>query len=153
MKRILLALIISAGTALVAQAQPTSSAPDDKNGPVIKFDVESYSFDTITQGEVVVREFKFTNTGRAPLILTDVIVGCGCTVPSYSKEPISPGKTGIIKVEFRSTGKMGPQDKTATVKSNSNGGDVVLHLKGTIVAPAPALAPKDASQTGTPVNK
>lgn len=145
MKRILLALIIAAGTSVAAQAQPTSSAPDDKNGPVITFAVESYSFDTIKQGDIVVREFKFTNTGKAPLIISDVLVGCGCTVTEFSKEPIGPGKTGTIKVEFRSAYKMGPQDKTATVKSNSTGGDVILHLKGTVtVAPATPPAPVKA---------
>ena len=141
MKRLLFILALVTGFSVAAQAQPTSSAPDDKNGPVITFAVESYSFDSIKQGDVVVREFKFTNTGKSPLIISEVIVGCGCTVTEFSKEPIAPGKTGTVKVEFHSANKMGPQDKTATVKSNSTGGDVILHLKGTVLVAPPTSAP------------
>lgn len=140
MKRILLTLICAAATSLAAYAQPTTSAPDDPNGPKITFEVEVYEFDTIVQGDTVKYTFKFKNTGKAPLLISDAIVGCGCTVPKYSKEPIAPGKSATMYVEFRSAGKLGYQDKTITVKSNSNTGDVVLHLKGTIIPKTAAPA-------------
>ncbi len=154
MKRTLLALIFSSAS-LTAFAQPTSSAPDDPNGPKMVVAVDTYAFDSITQGDTVKYTFTFKNTGKAPLIITDALVGCGCTTPVFSKEPIAPGKSGTIYVEFRSIGKMGYQDKTVTIKSNSNTGDVVLHLKGTVVAapkaPTPGVA--DPTRGNVPLNK
>lgn len=156
-KRVLLTLICAAGATIASFAQPTTSKPDDPNGPKIVFEVMEFNFDTIMQGDTVKYTFRFKNTGKAPLLISDVHVQCGCTVPQYSKEPIAAGKSGTIYVEFRSYGKMGYQDKWITVMSNSNGGDVILHLKGTVVVaakPAPAPAPgKDAQRGGAPVNK
>lgn len=162
MKRILLTLICAAGASLASYAQPTTSAPDaDPNAPMMTFEVESFNFDTIMQGDTVKYTFKFKNTGKTPLIITDAQVGCGCTKPTYSKEPIAPGKTGTIYVEFRSAGKGGYQDKPITIKSNSGGGDIVLHLIGTVKipaakapqpTPAPAPRPGDAQRGGAPVN-
>lgn len=155
MKRILFTLICAAGATLASYAQPTTSAPPaDPNAPRIEFEVEVYNFDTIVQGDTVKYTFKFKNTGKSPLIISQALVTCGCTDPKFSKEPIAPGKTGTIYVEFRSAGKMGYQDKTITVKSNNGGGDVVLHLKGYVkVKPAPAPVPgKDAQRGGAPVN-
>jgi hypothetical protein len=140
MKRILLTLICAMGAAIASYAQPTSSAPDDPNAPKMTFTADVYNFDTIMQGDTVKYTFTFKNTGKSPLLITEALVGCGCTQPTFSKAPIAPGKTGTIYVEFRSAGKMGYQDKTVTVKSNNGSGDVVLHLKGTVI-PKPAPAP------------
>ena len=130
MKRILLTLIF-AGASLMAFAQPTSAAPpDDPSAPKITFETLEYNFDSIVQGDTVKYTFKFKNTGKSPLLITSADVTCGCTQPVFPKEPIPPGKSGTIYVEFRSAGKMGMQDKTITIKSNNGGGDVVLHLKG-----------------------
>lgn len=153
MKRILLSMICAAAT-LTAFAQPgTSAPPDDPTAAKITFETLEYNFDSIVQGDTVKYTFKFKNTGKSPLLLTDAIVGCGCTVPNYSKEPIAPGKSGTIYVEFRSAGKMGVQDKTITVKSNNGGGDVVLHLKGKIVLKAAADGQGPMNRTGGPQNK
>jgi hypothetical protein len=150
MKRILL-FLICATASLAAFAQPTSSAPvADPSAPIITFETMEYNFDSVVQGDTVKYTFTFKNTGKSPLIISDVQVGCGCTVPKYSKEPIAPGKKGTIYVEFRSAGKMGVQDKPVTVISNSGGGNVVLHLKGTVQV-KPAAAPAD-TRPG-PVNK
>jgi len=137
MKRIatLIAILFAALTA--ANTQPVSSEIDDPNGPVIKFETETISFDSATQGTVVVKEYKFTNTGKSPLIISGATGSCSCTIPDYPKQPIAPGKSGVIRVEFKSEGKMGYQDKTATITSNANNGVVVLHLKGKIVAAPP----------------
>lgn len=82
-----------------------------------------------------VRVFEFTNTGDAPLIITNVQSTCGCTVPSKPKEPIMPGKTGQIEVKYNMN--PGPIRKTITVESNAvnyEGGKVPLKIKGTVVA-------------------
>lgn len=152
MNRILLTLICVAAT-LTAFAQGGASAPpEDPSAPKMVFTNEVYNFDSIVQGDTVKYTFKFKNDGKSPLLITEAIVGCGCTQPTFSKEPIAPGKTGTIYVEFRSAGKIGVQDKTITVKSNNGGGDVVLHLKGKVVTPAPAPAPGNQPRSG-PVNK
>lgn len=152
MKRILFTLVFAAAS-LAVFAQPTSSAPvDDPTAPKITFESLEYNFDSIVQGDTVKYTFKFKNTGKSPLLITDAKVGCGCTQPTYPKEPVAPGKTGTIYVEFRSAGKMGPQDKTITIVSNNGGGDVVLHLKGKVVMKA-AAGQGPMNRTGGPQNK
>lgn len=152
MKRILLTLIC-ASASLVAFAQPSTSEPvADPAAPKMTFEVMEYNFDSIVQGDTVKYTFKFKNTGKSPLLITDAQVGCGCTQPTYSKEPIAPGKSGTIYVEFRSVGKMGPQDKTITIVSNNGAGNVVLHLKGKVVTAPPAPTPGNTNRGG-PQNK
>lgn len=72
---------------------------------------------------------------KQPLIISAANGSCGCTVPSFPKEPIGKNGKGVIHVEFNSTGKMGMQDKTVTLTSNSKSGAKVLHLKGNVEAP------------------
>ena len=143
MKKILLALALI-GTCASVQAQETKSVPVpaqiDKNAPEFKFEVEEYNFGSIKQGEKVTYDFNFTNAGKEPLIISAANGSCGCTVPSFPKEPIGKNGKGMIHVEFNSTGKMGMQDKTVTLTSNSKSGAKVLHLKGNVEAPAPTPA-------------
>lgn len=80
------------------------------------------------------RAFEFTNTGDAPLIIKDVKSSCGCTVPSWPKEPIAPGKSGKIEVKYNMN--PGPIRKTITVQSNAVNhpdGVVALKLKGEVI--------------------
>ena len=79
-------------------------------------------------------EFVFTNTGNEPLILSNVKASCGCTVPTWTKEPIMPGKTGTIKVRYNTNTSPQSFTKTITVSSNSiNAPRLTLKIKGTIV--------------------
>lgn len=81
--------------------------------------------------------FEFKNTGNAPLIISDVKKSCGCTVPSWPKEPILPGETGEIKVTY-DTKKSGAINKNITIVSNAtNEPSKVLRIKGNVL-PAPA---------------
>ncbi|HAA17908.1 MAG TPA: DUF1573 domain-containing protein, partial [Cytophagales bacterium] len=73
--------------------------------------------------------------GNAPLILSNVLVTCGCTATDWPKEAIPPGKDGEIKVTFNSTGKMGMQSKPVTVLSNSSQGQVQVKLMGNVLPP------------------
>ncbi len=146
--------MICAAASLTAFAQPgASKPPEDPNAPNMVFTQLEYNFDSIVVGDTVKYTFTFKNTGKSPLIITDAIVGCGCTKPTYSKEPIPPGKSGTIYVEFRSIGKMGVQDKTITVQSNNGGGDIVLHLKGKVVMKAAEEGQGPMNRTGGPQNK
>lgn len=81
-----------------------------------------------------IRTFEFTNTGNEPLILTNVKSTCGCTIPTFSKDPILPGKTGKIEVKYNMN--PGPIVKTITVESNAvnvENGLVAIKIKGLVV--------------------
>lgn len=100
---------------------------------ILTFDDDSYNFGTIKVGEVVEHEFTLVNTGDAPLIISNVHASCGCTTPDYSKTPIAPGQTGMVKVRFDSNGQMGNQHKIITVTSNALATNTLLHLRGEVI--------------------
>ncbi len=104
-----------------------------KKSAGIKFEKEVMDYGTIEQHSDGVRVFTFSNTGNAPLIISDVKTSCGCTVPTYSKEAILPGKSGEIKVSY-DTKRLGLFTKTITVLSNANQERKTLKIKGTILA-------------------
>lgn len=78
-------------------------------------------------------EFTFTNTGDAPITITDVATVCGCTVPIWPKEPVLPGATGFIRVTLKTENRAGPITKELTVISNASEPKKVLKLRGEIV--------------------
>jgi len=106
-------------------------APSE-NAPVITFENPEYDFGTIKQGEVVEHVFTFTNTGKSPLIIENASASCGCTVPEPPTEPIAPGEKSTINVKFNSTGKMGQQYPTVTVRANTQPNLTKISLKGVV---------------------
>ena len=100
----------------------------------IEFKTETIDYGTIEKGSDGVRVFEFTNTGDAPLIITNVKSSCGCTIPSKPKDPILPGKTGEIKVKY-DTNRVNPIRKTITVMSNAETPTVALKIKGLVIDP------------------
>ena len=100
----------------------------------IQFEHESYNFGVVHYGDKVKHEFKFKNTGAVPLIITNAQASCGCTVPQIPKEPINPGKEGIIGVVFNTIGKSGMQNPVITISSNADPSIHRLHLTGEIIA-------------------
>ncbi len=154
MKRSILLFLCAAGFTVALNAQPPATTViNDPTAPVMTFKSDTVNFGSVTQGTIVERDFTFTNTGKTPLIITSASGSCHCTVPEFPKEPIAPGKSATIHVRFDSNGKMGYQDKTATIVSNNRDGAIVLHLKGTVVpkpaTPAPGTDPRRGS---APVN-
>lgn len=119
----------AAETKIANTAVPAVLAED---APKMTFEKIIYDFDVIKQGEKVQYEFKFKNTGKTPLIITNATATCGCTVPQYPTAPVKPGEEGVIKVVFDSMGKMGMQDKQVTITSNANPEAEKLHLVGEI---------------------
>jgi hypothetical protein len=115
-----------------ALATTNTSGVLAEDAPKVKFEKGIYDFGVIKQGEKVHYEFKFTNTGKTPLIITNATATCGCTVPEYPDAPVKPGEDGVIKVIFDSTGKMGMQDKVITITSNANPEADRLHLVGEV---------------------
>jgi len=103
-----------------------------ENAPIINFKEDTYNFSKIKQGEKVAHVFEFTNTGKSPLIISDVQAGCGCTTPKFSKKPIQPGGAGSIEVGYNSSGQRGSQHKIITVYSNAEPKQMMLHLKGEV---------------------
>ncbi len=100
--------------------------------PEITFEELNYDFGTIKEGSKVTHSFKFKNTGKADLIIGDARGNCGCTVPKYPTQPIEPGETGVIEVEFNSAGKQGIQKKTVTLVTNTIPSTKVLTISGEI---------------------
>lgn len=92
---------------------------DEAEFPKIKFEHVDFDFGLIFEGEKVMHKYTFTNTGTAPLIISEVSATCGCTVPTFSKEPIAPGKEGFVEVKFDSSGRNGMQHKSVTVLCNT----------------------------------
>lgn len=103
--------------------------------PAITFDETSYDFGTIAEdGGNVSHEFKFTNTGDAPLMIVNASASCGCTRPTYPKKPVAPGKTDKIKVTYVPAGRPGEFVKTVTVKTNAKKQkSVKLKIKGVVI--------------------
>lgn len=98
----------------------TADAPVNPDEvPQISFTETAYDFGTINQGDTIVHVFKFKNTGNAPLVVSNARAGCGCTIPSWPKQPIAPGAEGSIRVKFNSRGKEGHIDKPVTITANT----------------------------------
>ena len=114
---------------------PKSASSVSEKQPLITFDKTEHDFGTLLQGEVVTYSFHFTNTGNAPLLISNVNTSCGCTVADFSREPINPGKDGYIKATYDSKGHHGFQTRSLTVVSNTNPNQTVLRLKGTVQTP------------------
>jgi hypothetical protein len=121
-------------TANVAQAAERDEA--SKAVPVMTFERAEHDFGTIEQGAAQETTFKFTNTGNAPLIITDAKSSCGCTVPNPPKDPIAPGESSELLVKFNGSGQ-NQVTKTITVTANTAKGSEVLRIKA-FVNPAGA---------------
>lgn len=121
------------GTNLNATSMP-QGASDVPAGPTTTIQYESNEFDygTVDEGEIVKHIYKFKNTGDVPLVISNCKGSCGCTVPTWPKEPIGPGSEGEIKVEFNSKGKPGPQRKQVTVTANTTPTETFLVIKGEV---------------------
>ena len=119
----------SANSNLAANGTTTAANGD---APVMKFDKETHDFGKIMVGDLVTYDFKFTNTGKSPLIIKDAVASCGCTKPEWPKTPIKPGESAAVKVTFNSKGKMGLQDKQITITANTNPAQNLVHLIGEV---------------------
>jgi len=149
MKKIILsiacmALLASCNNQGAEQPAPTTEIESASNtvktasadAPAFKFVKESFDFGEITDGEKVSYDFKFTNIGKSPLIITNAIATCGCTVPEYPKEPVAPGAEGILRVVFDSSGKVGMQNKVVTITANTVPETTQINILGNVVKAA-----------------
>lgn len=101
---------------------------------VIKFDKTTHNFGTFKEDSLQRCVFTITNTGNEPLVIQQAFSSCGCTVPSFTKTPIQPGKTGTLSVTYNGKGKFGGHfKKTVTVKSNASNSTVRVYIEGVMV--------------------
>ena len=104
---------------------------------VIQFDSMVHDYGTIVKGSDGSCEFVFKNAGKTPLILNNVQASCGCTVPEWTREPVQPGKSGVIKVKYN-TQIVSTFNKSITVTSNAKNSPVILSIKGVVTEPPAA---------------
>ncbi|MGV3538337.1 MAG: DUF1573 domain-containing protein [Rufibacter sp.] len=140
MKKIYLLFVV----ALVMFTQGLASAQG-----VLTFEKETHDFGNIPEGPVASHEFVVKNTGNQPVVISNVQPSCGCTTPEWSKDPILPGKTAIIKAGYNTAGRPGAFNKALTISSNAEPSTQMLFIKGTVtVKPAaPAPTPQEVANS------
>lgn len=139
MKKILsiLTLLAFATTFTFAQQQvEVVATAESAEGPVMTFEQTEVDYGTIQQNAEPLRTFSFTNTGAEPLVIKHAKGSCGCTVPTYPKEPILPGESAKIEVRY-DTKRIGKFTKTVTLTTNESVEKRVLRIKGEVLKPAP----------------
>ena len=147
MKKIF-SLVIALCIVFSLSAQDSAAPAKSKKvkEPVITFEKIVHDYGTVEKGGNGECEFVFKNTGKADLVLTNVRSSCGCTVPEWTKEPIRPGKKGVIKVKYN-TQRVGQINKSVTVESNAVNNKIILNIKGTVVNPPTEAVPENNSST------
>ena len=131
----------AAGEIVAENAVPT--------GPTttVVYEHTDFDFGSIKEGEKVKHTFKFKNTGSEPLIISNAKGSCGCTVPKWPSEPIAPGASSQIEVEFDSKGKPGKQTKRVTVTANTVPAQMFLNISGDVQKDPNAPATPATSST------
>ena len=130
MKKFLFSLLFAA-TAFAATAQDQEKPAASPSNAKVKFETISHNFGSVIEGQIAKYDFKFTNPGTEPLVLSNVQASCGCTSPKWPREPIAPGATAVVTAEYNSSGRTGNFTKNISVYSN--GGDVTLTITGIVV--------------------
>ena len=140
-------------------AQPGNNAAAAENqvptGPTttVVYEHTDFDFGSVKEGEKVKHTFKFKNTGSEPLIISNAKGSCGCTVPKWPSEPIAPGATSQIDVEFDSKGKPGKQTKRVTVTANTVPAQMFLNISGNVEKDPNAPATPQATTGGSVPSK
>ncbi len=112
----------------------TAQGPvDTVNVARIEFEEPTFDFGEVQEGEVVSRTFRFRNTGRVPLLISDARSTCGCTVPNWPRTPIEPGGTGEVTVRFNTEGRTGRQSKPVSISANTYPATTEIHINGYVI--------------------
>ncbi|MBL7703448.1 MAG: DUF1573 domain-containing protein [Ferruginibacter sp.] len=118
----------------IADDTETQRALALKDSTTVQIIDTAYDFKTVNEGEKVIYNYRFKNTGTKPLVIVEASASCGCTVPQKPEKPVLPGETGFIKVAFDSKGRPGEAHKTITVISNAKPEFPQLVLTGKVLA-------------------
>ena len=135
MKRSIWILICSFLPISIVLAQRFPVQRDTANVATMEFEHSHFAFGILAQGQRVSHNYVFKNTGKIPLIITNVLVTCGCTVPEWPKKPIPKGETGTIRIFFNTAGKQGVQNKNITILANTKHGRETLVFNANVVIP------------------
>lgn len=128
----------AASVAKPAPAAPVAPAAPAAQGPQMSFKETTIDYGVIEKGSDRVRKFRFTNTGSEPLVIKSASGSCGCTVPDYPKEPVMPGESATIDVNY-DTNREGQFTKTVTLTTNEANGSHLLTIKGEVKPAAPSV--------------
>ncbi len=118
---------------IVNNPATANGATDSSKMPAFEFSETSFDFGTLKTGASATHEFRFKNSGKGELLITQAKGSCGCTQPEYPKDPIAPGGEGVIKVTFNSTGISGQIAKTVTLLANTIPNTKVLTISGEVI--------------------
>lgn len=147
MKKVLFSLMMIFVASVATNSAMAQVASD---GAKIDFEKEVHDYGTVKYDANGQCSFNFKNTGNAPLIISDAKGSCGCTVPSYPKEPIQPGQTATITVKY-DTKRPGAINKSVTITSNAvNEPTKVIRIKGNVLPKPEGGAP--VNNSGAPAN-
>lgn len=135
---------------LAAQTAPaTNAAPMKTSGPHLEWESTVIDYGEIKKGGDPLRKAVFTNTGTEPLIIKSARGSCGCTVPTWPKEPIMPGEKGVIEIRY-DTQRVGPINKSVSVTTNESETETRVTIKGNISADEEQTLPKNDGNILTP---
>jgi hypothetical protein len=140
MKKVIIMLLCLTISGVAAKAQYTKQT--DPNAGKFKFTEETHNYGEVPEGPLAECDFTFTNVGNSPINIKEAHGSCGCTVPEWPHEPITPGATAKIHVKYNTNGRTGPISKNVIITSDAQQSPMVLHITGTVkpkpAAPAPA---------------
>lgn len=112
-------------------AEKAEPAGENVDGPVLTLDNDVVDYGEIEQGSEPLRKVSFTNTGNAPLVISNAKGSCGCTVPTWPREPIAPGESADIEIRY-DTKRTGSINKRVTLTTNDATGNYVIRVVGHI---------------------
>ncbi len=120
---------------IVTNPNSADGTYDENALPIISFEKDFHDFGKLISGEQVMYSFKFKNTGKALLIISNVSTSCGCTVSTFPRKPLKPGESATIDVSFDSSGRHGMQSKTVSVFTNTQPPNTTLRIQSVVVEP------------------
>ena len=139
-------------TEVVTKKKVDVPVQEEKANSTIDFESKVVDYGTIEHKSDGVRKFVFTNNGTDPLIIKNAKGSCGCTVPTWPKEPILPGETAEIGVKY-ATNRVGKFTKTITLTTNADKKPVILTIKGEVNPPEKEEAAPERKTEGSPLEK
>lgn len=123
-------LSVTSNADIIRNPDSADGSQDTANVAKMTFEEITFDFGEAKQGDIVTHVYKFKNTGKVPLLISDARSTCGCTIPEWSKEPIEPGQSSEINVKFNTAGKSEKQEKPITITANTYPSETKVYLKG-----------------------
>ncbi len=117
---------------LVYNPMRSDGTLDSSYLPILTWKEEIFDFGAVFEGDIVTKDFYFTNTGTAPLLILKATSTCGCTIPEWPSTPVQPDSTGSIKVKFNTLHKPGLQSKEVTIFANTFPNQSKITIKGKV---------------------